>query len=211
MPDVRALSRCYRVPFVNSPECPMPRNQAIDRHLTAFNAILEECTGLKSRVETERDAVSAVTAALTHAGEALAQRGLVSRHRVEGLTSSVEENALDLRTALDEVDASIRAAIGPVEAFARATERIGTAREMAQRAALDPATGLPTNPAELERIESVAAQHSALCERLLAGYRELADTATRTLDDLCEKIDRLQAAFGEVTAAMSPSYTGMWH
>jgi len=205
------LARRFRVPFANSNECPMPRNQVIERHLTAFDAILVECTDLKSRVETERDAVAAVTAALAYAGETLAQRGLLPRHRVEGLTSSVEENALDLRIALDEVDASIRAAIGPVEAFARATERIGTAREMAQRASRDPATGLPMNPAELERIESVAAQHSALCDRLLAGFRELADTATRTLDDLREKIDRLQASFGEITAAMSPSYTGRWH
>jgi phage shock protein A len=211
MSDVRALTRRYRVPFASSYECPMPRNQAIETHLTAFHAILEECTDLKSRVETERDAVSAVTAALTHAGETLAQRGLVPRDQVEGLTSSVEENALDLRTALDEVDASIRAAIGPVEAFARATERIRSARDMAHRTSRNPATGLPMNPAEWDHIESVAAQHSALCERLLAGFRELADTATRTLDDLREKISRLQASFGEITAAMSPSYTGMWH
>jgi phage shock protein A len=181
----------------------MPRNQAIERDLSLYHAILDECTDLKSRVETERDAVFAVTAALARAGETLAQRGLAPRDQVEGLTSSVEENALDLRTALDEVDASIRAALVPVEAFARATERIRTAREMAQHAAHD--------PEEWARIESVAAQHSALCERLLAGFRVLADTATRTLDELREKIHRLQAAFGEITAAMSSSYTGVWH
>jgi hypothetical protein len=190
----------------------MPRNQAIERHLTEFHAILEECTGLKSRVETERDAVSAVTAALNHAGETLAQRGFIPRERVEGLASSVEENALDLRAALDEVDASICAAIGPVEAFAQATERISMARKTALLASSNNlSTGRAANPVELDRIESVASQHSALCEGLLARYRELADTATRTLDDLCEKIERLQAAFVEITVAMSPSYSGMWH
>jgi phage shock protein A len=189
----------------------MPRNQAIEGHLSAFHAILDECTGLKSRVETERDAVSAVTAALAHAGETLAQRGLIPRDQVEGLTSSVEENALDLRTALDEVDASIRSAIVPVEAFVRATERISSAREMTQHASQSLGTGFSIDPEEWARIESVAARHSALCERLLTGFRELADTATHTLDELREKIHRLQASFGELTAAMSPSYTGMWH
>jgi hypothetical protein len=189
----------------------MPRNQAIERHLTAFNAIIDECTDLKSRVGTERDAISAVTAALSRAGEMLALRGLVPRDQVEGLTSSVEENALDLRISLDEVDASIRAAIGPVEAFVKATERIRTARDMAHLTSRDPVTGLPLTSEEWDRIESLAEQHSLLCEKLVDGFRELADTATRTLDELREKIDRLQASFGEITAVLSPSYTGLWH
>ena len=38
---------------------------------------------------------------------------------MEGLALSIEENALDLKAALDEVDASIRTAIGPVEKFVK--------------------------------------------------------------------------------------------
>jgi DNA repair exonuclease SbcCD ATPase subunit len=184
----------------------MLRNPGIEKQLSAFRDMLAECSDLKSRVETERNTVSAVTAALVHTNEELAQRGLLPRQRAEGLASSMEENALDLRATLDEVDASICAAIAPMEAFAKATERIGLAQEEARRAAEDAAESAQ---AEIERIESVLAQHSELCERLLDGFRELADAASRTLDDLREKIDRLQNAFGEIVAAMSQPCPGI--
>ena len=51
--------------------------------------------------------------------------------------------------------------------------------------------------------DSMAAQHSALCEQLLESVRELANKAAYRLDDLREKIDRLQSSFGEITAAMA--------
>jgi hypothetical protein len=183
----------------------MLRNPGIEMHLSAFHDILTECSALKSRVETERNAVSAVTAALVHTNETLARRGLLPPNQAVGLASSMEENALDLCATLDQVDASICAAMAPMEAFAKATERIRLARENAQRAAHDAAGSAQ---AEMARIESVVEQHSALCERLLTGSRDLADTASRTLDDLREKVDRLQAAFGEIVAAMSPQYLG---
>jgi hypothetical protein len=51
--------------------------------------------------------------------------------------------------------------------------------------------------------DSMAARHSALCEHLLESVRELASEATYRLDDLREKIDRLQSSYGEITAAMA--------
>ena len=47
----------------------------------------------------------------------------------------------------------------------------------------------------------MVAQHSALCEHMLESVRVLADKTKYRLDDLREKIDRLQSSFGEVTAA----------
>ncbi|MEA3100560.1 MAG: hypothetical protein QOF74_4800 [Caballeronia mineralivorans] len=106
----------------------MASTPVIETHLNAFHEVLAECTDLKSRVETERVAVSAITAALVNASETLARRGYMTPQKVEGLTISMEENALDLKAALDEVDASIRTAIGPVEKFAEVTERMRIAQ-----------------------------------------------------------------------------------
>jgi hypothetical protein len=55
---------------------------------------------------------------------------------------------------------------------------------------------------EASMFDSIAAQHSALCEHLLESVRELANKATYRLDDLRERIDRLQSSYGEITAAM---------
>jgi phage shock protein A len=174
----------------------------IETHLNAFHEVIAECTDLKSRVETERMAVSAVTAAIVNASETLARRGYMTPQKVEGLTLSIEENALDLKAALDEVDASIRTAIGPVEKFAAVTERLRTAQRRVLpvhvTAALGQSEGL-----DALMVDSMAAQHSALCEHLLESVRELASKATHRLDDLREKIDRLQSSYGEITAAMA--------
>ncbi len=176
----------------------------IETHLSAFHEIIAECTDLKSRVENERVAVSAITTAITNASETLARRGYITPQKIEGLTLSIEENALDLKAALDEVDASIRTAIGPVEKFAAVTERLRTA----QKAAL-PVHAAPAGPSEESEesegsmFDSIAAQHSALCEHLLESVRDLANKAAYRLDDLREKIDRLQSSYGEITAAMA--------
>ncbi|OTP78739.1 hypothetical protein [Caballeronia sordidicola] len=103
--------------------------------MTAFSEVLAECTELKDRVETERVAVSAITAALVSASETLVERGWMTAKKVHGLTVSMEESALDLRAALDEVDASITTAIAPVEVFAQATERMRIAQS--QEAVVD--------------------------------------------------------------------------
>jgi hypothetical protein len=174
----------------------------IETHLNAFHKVLAECTGLKSRVETEREAVMAITAAIVYASDNLARRGYITQQKVEGLTLSIEENALDLKAALDEVDVSILTAIGPVEKFAAATERMRIAasnRHMDSVMAAADHSGRP----EPGMFDAMAAQHSALCEQLLESVRELADIATYRLDDLREKIDRLQSSFGEITAAMA--------
>ena len=105
----------------------------IETHLSAFHEVIAECTDLKSRVETERVAVSAISAAIVNASGTLARRGYITQQKVEGLILSIEENALDLKAALDEVDASIRTAIGPVEKFAAVTERLRTAQRGASR------------------------------------------------------------------------------
>lgn len=181
----------------------MPTTQVIETHLTAFHAVLAECSDLKSRVETERVTVSAITAALIGASETLVLRGWMTPQKVQGLTLSMEENALDLKAALDEVDASILTAIGPVEVFAKATERMRLAQAKALPAHENPLAGQHA-PSEHGLLDSIAAQHSALCEHLLESVRELADKAARTLDDLREKIDRLQSSFGEIIAAMTP-------
>jgi hypothetical protein len=68
----------------------MLRNPGIERQLSAFREVLAECSDLKSRVETERNTVSAVTAALVHTNDELAQRGWLPRQRAEGLASSME-------------------------------------------------------------------------------------------------------------------------
>jgi hypothetical protein len=180
----------------------MPTTKVIETHLTAFHAVLAECSDLKSRVETERVAVSAITAALVDASETLVQRGWMTPQKVQGLTLSMEENALDLKAALDEIDASICMAIVPVEMFAQATERMRIAQKKAHPAH-EKSPAEQHGPSEPGLFDSIAAQHSALCEHLLESVRELADKATRTLDDLREKIDRLQTAFGEITAAMA--------
>jgi hypothetical protein len=174
----------------------------IETHLSAFHEVLAECTGLKSRVETERETVSAITAAIVHASETLARRGYITPQKVEGLALSIEENALDLKAALDEVDASIRTAIGPVEKFAAATERMRIGQRGTHPDHLRPAADQSGRP-EPRMFDSIAAQHSALCEHLLESVRELADKAAYRLDDLREKIDRLQSSFGEITAAMA--------
>ncbi|MFT4511094.1 hypothetical protein [Caballeronia sp. 15711] len=173
----------------------------IETHLSAFHEIIAECTDLKSRVENERVAVSAITTAITNASETLARRGYITPQKIEGLTLSIEENALDLKAALDEVDASIRTAIGPVEKFAAVTERLRTA----QKAALPvhAAAAGPSEESEGSMFDSIAAQHSALCEHLLESVRDLANKAAYRLDDLREKIDRLQSSYGEITAAMA--------
>src|ERR1700712_2022982 len=106
----------------------MPNIQVIELHMTAFTAVIAECTELKFRVETERGAVSAITAAIVDAGETLVQRGWMTAQKAQGLTFSMEESALALRAALDEVDASIATAIAPVEVFALATERLRVAQ-----------------------------------------------------------------------------------
>jgi hypothetical protein len=177
----------------------------IETHLSAFHEVIAECTDLKSRVETERVAVSAITAAIVNASETLAKRGYMTPQKVEGLTLSIEENALDLKAALDEVDASIRTAIGPVEKFAAVTERLRTAQRVALPVHVMAAAGRSEEPEEPEAsmFDSIAAQHSALCEHLLESVRELANKATYRLDDLREKIDRLQSSYGEITAAMA--------
>jgi len=179
----------------------MPTIQVIETHMTALSAVLAECAELKCRVETERVAVSAITAALVDASETLVQRGLLTPQKVEGLTVSMEENALDLRAALDEVDASITTAIAPVEVFTQATERLRNV-ETSEVLSLDASAGesaetLPT------LLDTIAAQYSALCERLLRNVRELAAIAALRLDDLREKINLLQSSFGEITAAMA--------
>jgi hypothetical protein len=176
----------------------------IETHLSAFHEVIAECTDLKSRVETERVAVSAITAAIVNASETLAKRGYMTPQKVEGLTLSIEENALDLKAALDEVDASIRTAIGPVEKFAAVTERLRTAQTVALPVHVMAAAGRSEEPEEPEAsmFDSIAAQHSALCEHLLESVRELANKATYRLDDLRERIDRLQSSYGEITAAM---------
>ena len=173
----------------------------IETHLSAFHEVLAECTDLKSRVESERVAVSAIAAAIVNASEDLARRGYITPQKVEGLAISIEENALDLKAALDEVDASIRTAIGPVEKFAAVTERL----KMAQGRKLPDHLRPADQSAGLEptMFDSMAAQHCALCEHLLASVRELADKAKYRLDDLREKIDWLQSSFGEITAAMA--------
>jgi hypothetical protein len=181
----------------------------IEIHLTAIDAVLAECSELKSRVETERIAVSAITAALVDASETLVQRGWVSPQKVQGLTLSMEENALDLSAALDEVDASILTAIAPVEIFAQATERMRTARR--KHPTHDGAAAEEPGKAESGMFDSVAARHSALCEHLLESVREFAGKAARRLDDLREKIDKLQSLFGEIMAAMSPTRPVLLH
>jgi hypothetical protein len=174
----------------------------IETHLSAFHEVIAECTDLKSRVETERVAVSAITAAIVNASDTLARRGYMTPQKVEGLTLSIEENALDLKAALDEVDASIRTAIGPVEKFAAVTERLRTVQRGALPAHVTTTEGQSARPEAL-MFDSMAAQHSALCEHLLENVRELASKATYRLDDLREKIDRLQSSYGEITAAMA--------
>jgi len=176
----------------------------IETHLSAFHEVIAECTDLKSRVETERVAVSAIAAAIVNASETLARRGYITPQKVEGLTLSIEENALDLKAALDEVDASIRTAIGPVEKFAAVTERLRTAQKVALPVHVTAAAGRSEGSEALEAsmFDSIAAQHSALCEHLLESVRELANKATYRLDDLRERIDRLQSSYGEITAAM---------
>ena len=174
----------------------------IETHLNAFHEVIAECTDLKSRVETERVAVSAITAAIVNASETLARRGYMTPQKVEGLALSIEENALDLKTALDEVDASIRTAIGPVEKFAAVTERLRTAQRVARPVHVAAASGQSEGP-EASMFDLMAAQHSALCEHLLESVRELANKATYRLDDLRERIDRLQSSYGEITAAMA--------
>jgi hypothetical protein len=181
----------------------------IDIHLTAIHAVIAECTDLKSRVETERVAVSAITAALVDASETLIERGWVTPQKVQGLTQSMEENALDLSAALDEVDASILTAIAPVEIFAQATERMRTARKKHPAHESSPAE--QPGKAEPGVVDPIAARHSALCEHLLESAREFAHIAARRLDDLREKIDRLQLLFGEIMAAMSPSRSVLLH
>ncbi|WP_179258241.1 hypothetical protein [Caballeronia sordidicola] len=174
----------------------------IETHLNAFHEVIAECTDLKSRVETERMAVSAITAAIVNAGVTLARRGYMTPQKVEVLTLSIEENALDLKAALDEVDASIRTAIGPVEKFAAVTERLRTAQKGALPVHVEAAASQSGDPEAL-MFDSLVAQHSALCEHLLESVRELANKATNRLDDLREKIDRLQSSYGEITAAMA--------
>src|SRR5471030_2343389 len=174
----------------------------IETHLSAFHEVIAECTDLKSRVETERVAVSAITAAIVNASETLAKRGYMTPQKVQGLTLSIEENALDLKAALDEVDASIRTAIGPVEKFAAVTERLRKAQRGALPLHVAAAAG-QSEGSETWMFDSMAAQHSALCEHLLESVRELANKATYRLDDLREKIDRLQSSYGEITAAMA--------
>ncbi|WP_060818543.1 hypothetical protein [Caballeronia sordidicola] len=169
--------------------------------MTAFSAVLAECTALKYRVETEREAVSAITAALVDASETLVLHGWATPQKIQGLTVSVEENALDLKAALDEVDASISTAIAPVEVFAQATERLRNARKH-ESASLGPSTGEPGSPSPA-LLDTVAAQYSALCEKLLRNVRELATIAAGRLDDLREKISLLQSSFGEITMAMA--------
>lgn len=179
----------------------MQTTSAIDAHMSAFHEVIAEWTDLKSRVETERVAVSAITTAIVNAGETLARRGFLTSQKVEGLTLSVEENALDLKAALDEVDATILTAIGPVEKFAAVTERLRKARTRVLPVHVTSA-GQPDQP-EAAMLDLMTAQHSALCEHLLASVRELANKATYRLDDLREKIDRLQSSYGEITAAMA--------
>jgi hypothetical protein len=179
----------------------MPTIQAIESHMTAFSAVLAECTELKYRVETERVAVSAITAALVGASETLVQRGWMTPQKVQGLTVSMEENALDLKAALDEVDASIATAIAPVEVFAQATERLRNAQTH-ESSFFDTDVREP-GAASPSLLDIVGAQYSALCERLLRNVRELASIAAGRLDDLREKIDQLQSSFGEITAAMA--------
>jgi hypothetical protein len=174
----------------------------IETHLSAFHEVIAECTDLKSRVETERVAVSAISAAIVNASETLARRGYMTPQKVEGLTLSIEENALDLKAALDEVDASIRTAIGPVEKFAAVTERLRTAQRGARPVHVTAASGQSEEPEAL-MFDLMAAQHSALCEHLLESVRELANKATYRLDDLRKKIDGLQSSYGEITAAMA--------
>ena len=176
----------------------MPNIQVIELHMTAFTAVIAECTELKFRVETERGAVSAITAAIVDAGETLVQRGWMTAQKAQGLTFSMEENALDLRAALDEVDASIATAIAPVEVFALATERLRTARTWDAVSVAD-----ERGPPSFALLDTVAAQYSALCEKLLRNVRELASIAAGQLDDLREKISLLQSSFGEITAAMA--------
>jgi hypothetical protein len=184
--------------------------QVIENHMTALNAVLAKCTDLKGRVETERVAVTAITTALVDASETLVRRGWMTPQKVQGLTLSMEENALDLNAALDEVDASIRTAIGPVEIFAQATERMRLAQESVQMPDGQAATDRP-NAAEPGFFDLVAAQYSALCENLLTKVRELAEIAAHRLDDLREKIDRLQSSFGEITAAMDSPHRATLH
>ena len=166
--------------------------------MTAFTAVIAECTELKFRVETERGAVSAITAAIVDAGETLVQRGWMTAQKAQGLTFSMEENALDLRAALDEVDASIATAIAPVEVFALATERLRIAQTWDAVSVAD-----ERGPPSFALLDTVAAQYSALCEKLLRNVRELASIAAGQLDDLREKISLLQSSFGEITAAMA--------
>ena len=174
----------------------------IETHLSAFHEVIAECTDLKSRVETERVAVSAISAAIVNASGTLARRGYITQQKVEGLILSIEENALDLKAALDEVDASIRTAIGPVEKFAAVTERLRTAQRGASRVHFTTASDQSEEP-EASMFDLMAAQHSALCEHLLESVRELANKAAYRLDDLRERIDRLQSSYGEITAAMA--------
>jgi hypothetical protein len=180
----------------------MASTPVIETHLNAFHEVLAECTDLKSRVETERVAVSAITAALVNASETLAKRGYMTPQKVEGLTISMEENALDLKAALDEVDASIRTAIGPVEKFAEVTERMRIAQRRSSPDHGESIAGQTGWP-EPTTFDSMVAQHSALCEHMLESVRDLADKTKYRLDDLREKIDRLQSSFGEITAAMA--------
>src|ERR1700712_4188533 len=176
----------------------MPNIQVIELHMTAFTAVIAECTELKFRVETERGAVSAITAAIVDAGETLVQRGWMTAQKAQGLTFSMEESALALRAALDEVDASIATAIAPVEVFALATERLRIAQTWDAVSVAD-----ERGPPSFALLDTVAAQYSALCEKLLRNVRELASIAAGQLDDLREKISLLQSSFGEITAAMA--------
>ena len=70
----------------------------------------------------------------------------MTQQKVEGLTLSIEENALDLKAALYEVDASIRTAIGPVEKFAAVTERLRTAQRGARPVHVTAASGQSEGP-----------------------------------------------------------------
>lgn len=204
--DWRVSCLLYRIGTLIFPHLiiTMLTTPVIETHLSAFHEVIAECTDLKSRVETERLAVSAITAAIVNASETLARRGYMTPQKVEGLTLSIEENALDLKAALDEVDASIRTAIGPVEKFAAVTERMRLLQRVALPVHVTVASGQSEGEGpEASRFDSMAAQHSALCEHLLESVRELAGKAAHRLDDLREKIDRLQSSYGEITAAMA--------
>lgn len=168
--------------------------QIIERYLAEFRMVLSECADMKKVSRNERRAVSAITIAINFASETLVSRGQVPLQKAQGLARSIEQNANDLNAALDEVDASIAAAIGPVEAFTQATERLKSAQQRALQ--------LNADPASFVQINGVVARHSSLCERLLENFRELADKARRSLEELREKIDGLQTSFAQISAVM---------